>query len=186
VQEITGLRYNPFSRAKAWSAPTPTSTTCSGPGACLKPSCSTSTARWRTPRPTSAAPSTNLRREQGLAPLPLEQLRPHVSSGRTRLIGAGLGITPADTRYPALQQRFLAIYQDALCVGTRLFAGMAEHLGELEQRGIPWGIVTNKSQRFAIPLIEATRLRQRSVCIVCGDSARAPSPMATRCNWPVP
>ena len=117
-----------------------------------------------------------LRREQGLAPLPLEQLRPHVSSGARGLIGAGLGITPADTRYPNLQQRFLAIYQDALCVGTRLFAGIAEHLGELEQRGIAWGIVTNKSQRFAIPLIEQLELRQRSVCIVCGDSAPRAKP----------
>lgn len=117
-----------------------------------------------------------LRREQGHAPLPLEQLRPHVSSGARGLIGAGLGITPADTAYPALQQRFLAIYTEALCVGTRLFEGIAEHLGDLERRGIAWGIVTNKSQRFAIPLLEQLGLRQRSACIVCGDSAPRAKP----------
>lgn len=117
-----------------------------------------------------------LLREQGREPLPLVQLRPHVSSGARGLIGAALGITPADTAYPALQQRFLAIYQDALCVGTRLFDGMAEHLDDLERRGIPWGVVTNKSQRFAIPLMEQLGLRQRSACIVCGDSARRAKP----------
>ena len=117
-----------------------------------------------------------LLQEQGCDPLPLEKLRPHVSSGARGMIGAGLGITPADAAYPALQQRFLAIYQDALCVGTRLFAGMAEHLAELETREIPWGIVTNKSQRFAIPLMEGLGLRQRCVCIVCGDSARRAKP----------
>ncbi len=117
-----------------------------------------------------------LLREHGHGPLPLEQLRPHVSSGARGLIGAALGITPADAAYPALQQRFLAIYQESLCVGTRLFEGMGAHLDELEQRGIAWGIVTNKSQRFAIPLVEQLGLRQRSACIVCGDSARRAKP----------
>ena len=116
--------------------------------------------------------------EHGRDPLPMEDLRSHVSSGARGMIGAGLGITPADPAYAALQQRFLAIYQDALCVGTRLFAGMAEHLDELEAQAIPWGIVTNKSQRFAIPLMEGLGLRQRSICIVCGDSARRSKPHA--------
>ena len=114
--------------------------------------------------------------EQGRGPLPMEKLRPHVSSGARGMIGAALGITPADPGYLDLQQRFLAIYQAALCVGTRLFAGMAEHLDELEARGIPWGIVTNKSQRFAIPLMEQLGLRRRSACIVCGDSAQRAKP----------
>jgi len=119
-----------------------------------------------------------LLQEQGREPLPMERLRPHVSSGARGLIGAGLGITPADTVYADLQQRFLAIYQDSLCVDTRLFEGMAEHLDELDARGIPWGIVTNKSQRFAIPLMEGLGLRQRSVCIVCGDSTQRAKPHA--------
>lgn len=114
--------------------------------------------------------------EQGRNPLPMAMLRPHVSSGARGMIGAGLGITPADAAYAGLQQRFLAIYQNTLCVGTRLFEGMAEHLDELEARAIPWGIVTNKSQRFAIPLMEGLGLRQRCVCIVCGDSARRAKP----------
>ncbi|TRZ94372.1 MAG: HAD family hydrolase [Rhodocyclaceae bacterium] len=114
--------------------------------------------------------------EQGRSQLPMAKLRPHVSSGARGMIGAGLGITPADPAYPDLQQRFLAIYQDTLCVGTRLFEGMAEHLDELEARGIPWGVVTNKSQRFAIPLMEGLGLRQRSACMVCGDSAQRSKP----------
>lgn len=117
-----------------------------------------------------------LLREQGRTPLPLDQLRPHVSSGARGLIGASLGLTPADAAYPALQQRFLTIYQEALCVGTRLFQGMSEHLDDLESRGIPWGVVTNKAQRFAIPLLDQLGLRQRSACIVCGDSARRAKP----------
>lgn len=126
--------------------------------------------------PDLGAAMNQLLQEQGRDPLPLEMLRLHVSSGARGMIGASLGITPADAAYVALQQRFLSIYQDALCVGTRLFDGMAEHLDELDARAIPWGIVTNKSQRFAIPLMEGLGLRQRSACIVCGDSAQRAKP----------
>lgn len=117
-----------------------------------------------------------LLREHGLDPMPLEMLRPHVSSGARGMIAASMGISPTDTAYANLQQRFLSIYQECLCVDTRLFAGMAEHLDELDAKGIPWGVVTNKSQRFAIPLMEGLALRQRSVCIVCGDSAQRAKP----------
>jgi len=116
--------------------------------------------------------------EHGRGPLPMQKLKPHVSSGARGMIGAGFGITPGDLEYVGLQQSFMAIYQDALCVGTRLFAGMAEHLDELESQGIVWGIVTNKSQRFAIPLMEGLGLRQRCACIVCGDSAQRSKPHA--------
>ena len=117
-----------------------------------------------------------LLREQGQEPLPMEKLRPHVSSGARGMIGAGLGVTPADSQYTELQQRFLAIYQEGLCVDTRLFTGIKQHLDDLENKGIKWGIVTNKSQRFAIPLMQQLGLRQRSACIVCGDSAQRAKP----------
>jgi phosphoglycolate phosphatase-like HAD superfamily hydrolase len=64
--------------------------------------------------------------------------------------------------------------------------GIAEHLGRARAGGISWGIVTNKSQRFAIPLVEQLGLRQRSACIVCGDSARRAKPHGHPCSWPVP
>lgn len=118
----------------------------------------------------------SLLRERGLAALPLATLRPHVSSGARGMIGAALGITPADAAYPELQQRFLAIYQDALCVGTRLFEGIDTHLDFLDSRDIPWGVVTNKSQRFALPLLEQLGLRGRCACVVCGDSAGRAKP----------
>lgn len=111
--------------------------------------------------------------EQGRGPLSMDKLRPHVSSGARGMIAAGLGVTPDNPGYLDLQQRFLVIYQGALCVDTRLFAGIAEHLDELDARGIPWGIVTNKSQRFAIPLTEQLGLRRRSPnCSVRGIAKR--------------
>lgn len=117
-----------------------------------------------------------LRLEQGLDELPAETLRPHTSAGARGLIGAGFGITPDDPRYAALAERFLALYESALCVDTRLFDGMGEVLTRLEQAGIPWGVVTNKAARFTVPLMRELGLHERATSIVSGDSVPVPKP----------
>jgi len=117
-----------------------------------------------------------LRIEHGLSELPAETLRPHTSAGARGLIGAGFGITPDDTRYAALAERFLTLYESALCVDTRLFDGMGEVLTRLEQAGIPWGVVTNKAARFTVPLMRELGLHERAASIVSGDSVPVPKP----------
>jgi phosphoglycolate phosphatase len=51
-------------------------------------------------------------------------------------------------------------------------------LKHLEDRQLPWGIVTNKPARFACRLLNALHLDQRAACIVCGDTlaTRKPHP----------
>lgn len=114
--------------------------------------------------------------ERGHTALPMPVLRPHVSAGSRGLIGIGFGLKPGDADYLELQQRFLAIYAEQLCLASRLFDDMDVYLADLEGAGIPWGVVTNKPQRFALPLMEALNLRSRAACIVCGDSARRAKP----------
>lgn len=117
-----------------------------------------------------------LRAERSLPPLSLDLLRPHASAGARGLLQAGLNITPADADYPIMQQRFLALYESNLCLGTHLFQGIPQLLDEMEARSIPWGIVTNKVARFTIPLVAALGLAQRANCVISGDSAPRPKP----------
>ena len=117
-----------------------------------------------------------LLREDGRPELPLAQLRPHVSGGARALIWAGYGLSAEDQGYASLTARFLAHYESALCLATTLFAGVDTMLATLEQAGIKWGIVTNKAQRFALPLTDQLGLRSRAACIVSGDSAWRPKP----------
>ena len=117
-----------------------------------------------------------LREEAGLPPLALDILRPHASAGARGLIGAGFGLGPEHKRYPELQKRFLAIYEGQLCADSRLFSGVAELLAELDQRAIPWGIVTNKIERFTKPVVAGLGLSGRAACVVSGDSAAKPKP----------
>ncbi|MDS4073014.1 MAG: HAD-IA family hydrolase [Defluviicoccus sp.] len=126
--------------------------------------------------PDLGAALNRLRRELGHAPLPLHVLRPYTSHGVRGLLGAGLNVKPDDDGYLELSQRFLAYYRDAICVHTRVFDGMAELVQGLEQRGTKWGIVTNKSQRFTLPLVAQLGYDRRAACIVSGDSAPRPKP----------
>jgi len=114
--------------------------------------------------------------EEGRTPLPLPQLRPHVSGGARGLIRVGFQLAPSDEDFPGLVSRFLDHYRDALCAGTALFPGVAALLDAIEARGLKWGVVTNKAQRFTLPLVEQLGLLQRADCIVSGDSALRPKP----------
>jgi 2-phosphoglycolate phosphatase len=120
--------------------------------------------------PDLAAVANRQREARGLAPLPLEELRPVASHGARGLIGRALGIGPPSEEFEALKKQFYAWYDDALCVHTRLFPGMPATLQALEQRGILWGIVTNKIRRFTDPLVHALGLSQRAACVVSGDT----------------
>jgi N-acetyl-D-muramate 6-phosphate phosphatase len=117
-----------------------------------------------------------LLKEVGRPPLDMVTLRPHVSAGTRGMLGIGFGLKPDHTDYPDLAKRFLELYAARICVGTHLFDGMAELLGELERRNILWGVVTNKPARFTEPLMEALQLSQRCAAIVSGDSAPKPKP----------
>jgi phosphoglycolate phosphatase len=117
-----------------------------------------------------------LRREAGRAPLPPETIRPHVSKGVRGLLGVGFDLAPGDDRYTELHQRFLTCYGDSLCVATTLFEGVSELLESLEAENVKWGVVTNKTSRYTLPLMEALGLAQRAACIVSGDSSPRPKP----------
>ena len=101
---------------------------------------------------------------------PYEQLRPCASAGAHGLIGGAFGI---DTKHPdfiPLRDEFFANYEKALFVHSKLFEGMEHLLNQLESAQLPWGIVTNKSERFTNPLIELMGLSQRSISTVSGDT----------------
>lgn len=117
-----------------------------------------------------AAPVNLMRRERGLAELPLEDLRPYASHGARGLLGKGLGVRPGDADYETLRLQFLAHYEAAMVVHTRLFPGMHEVLDQLDAQGIRWGVVSNKVERYVRPIMAALGVLQRSRTAVGGDT----------------
>ena len=119
-----------------------------------------------------------LRQQHGMPALPAEQIRRSVSNGARAMIRVGFGLEPEHEGYPEKHTAFLDLYELGVAVETTLFPGMDVLLSSLESRGIPWGIVTNKPARFAVPLIEALDLAQRCAALICPDhvAERKPHP----------
>lgn len=92
------------------------------------------------------------------------------------MLWAAFGIRPDEPDYDELSARFLELYEQNLCVETRLFDEMHDLLSSLERHAIKWGIVTNKRARFTDPLVAALDLHHRACCVVSGDSAPRPKP----------
>ncbi|TKC91553.1 HAD family hydrolase [Trinickia terrae] len=120
--------------------------------------------------PDLAAAVNKMRHDRGLDMLPLEDLRPLASAGARGLIGGAFGIGPEHHEFASMREEFLANYEADLCIETILFPGIGELLDELDERGVRWGIVTNKVARLTEPLVELLGLDLRARCVVSGDT----------------
>ena len=105
-----------------------------------------------------------------------ERVRQQVSNGARALIRLGFGLTPSDDDFDLWLNRLLDAYEQHLDVETALFPGMAEVLDRLDQAGIPWGVVTNKPERFSVPVINGLGLGQRVGAIICPDHVQQRKP----------
>jgi len=117
-----------------------------------------------------------VRAAHGLAPMPVEITRSYTSSGARGLLKVGFGLEPGDERYDELKLQFLDFYSAEICIDTRLFEGMAELLDQFDQERLPWGVVTNKAERFTLALLQGLRLGERAACVVGGDTAARAKP----------
>ncbi len=120
--------------------------------------------------PDLAAAADRMRTERGLPALPLEQYRPMAGAGARGLLGVAFGITPQDAGYEELREEFFVNYESCMTQRTFAFAGVPELILQLLDRGMAWGVVTNKSMRFAGPLTRAMELFQTASAVVGGDS----------------
>jgi phosphoglycolate phosphatase len=107
---------------------------------------------------------------RNLDPKPYEFLRPYASAGARGLLEGAFGIKPDHADFPLLRDEFFGNYEKALLVESKLFDGIDHLLKQMDEANLPWGIITNKSERFTKPLTELMGLRQRAVSTVSGDT----------------
>jgi phosphoglycolate phosphatase len=109
-----------------------------------------------------------MRALRGLAPLPLSCYRPHGGSGARGMLAQAFGVEPGQPAYEALKHEFLDCYERLMFDSTRPFSGVEAELAGLAAAGLALGIVTNKAERFALPLTAALQLD--AAVVVGGDT----------------
>lgn len=117
-----------------------------------------------------------VRAEVGLPPLPDADYRPVASAGARGLLSVALGIGLDHADFPMRRDSFLAHYRLHLARSSRLFPGMDEFLRSMEQRGIRWGVMTNKPSWLTNPLMDELDLGSRAACCISADEVAKAKP----------
>jgi 2-phosphoglycolate phosphatase len=120
--------------------------------------------------PDLGAAADKMRTDRGLESLPLALYRPMAGAGARGMISVAFGLTPDDARFAELREEFFRNYEARMTEHTTIFEGVAELIARIGQAGFKWGVVTNKSARFTVPLTKAMPLFNTAQTIVSGDT----------------
>lgn len=120
--------------------------------------------------PDLGAAADKMRTDRGLPSLPLERYRPMAGAGARGMLDIAFGITPEHPDYPSLREEFFSNYESCMTQRTYVFEGVAQLIATLVEREVAWGVVTNKSMRFAGPLTKGMALFSTARAVVGGDS----------------
>lgn len=105
-----------------------------------------------------------------------ERVRAQVSAGARALVSAFFGDATTNPNFEADLEELLSTYADFNGVAATVFPGLDALLLQLETSGIPWGIVTNKPERFAVPLLERLQLDRRCGTLICPEHTKERKP----------
>ena len=111
-----------------------------------------------------------MRVARGLPSLPAAAYRSNAGSGARGMLAVAFGLTPENDRFDVLREEFFDRYEQRMTCLTRPFDEIEHVLASLRQRGMVWGVVTNKSRRFTLPLTASLPMFGTVGAIVCGDS----------------
>ena len=109
-------------------------------------------------------------REQDRPPVAFAQARNHISQGARALVRRFFATAADSAAEDRLVARLLEIYSAAPCRHTRLFDGMPELLEDFKRRCLPWGVVTNKTESLARPIIAALDFPLAPGCLIGRDT----------------
>lgn len=120
--------------------------------------------------PDLGAAANLMRINRGLPSLPMERYRPMAGAGARGMLRVALEMSPEHKDYEVHKEEFFVHYEACLTQRTQAFSGVGELLDVLQGYGLLWGVVTNKVQRFTLPLTQAMPLFGTARTIISGDT----------------
>lgn len=120
--------------------------------------------------PDLGAAADKMRLDRGMPSLPFERYRPMAGAGARGMLGEAFGITLDHPDFPMLREEFFTNYEGCMTQRTQAFDGIPALVQALCEQGLLWGVVTNKSERFALPLTRAMDLFSTAGVVVGGDT----------------
>lgn len=128
--------------------------------------------------PDMLATVNRMRAARGTGPMPLEDLRPHVSRGARAMSAAAFPELRGEVP-PELVREFLDVYETESGRHGAAFDGVEPLLAAIQADGARWGIVTNKPGYLARQLMPRLGWESRCAILLGGDTLaeRKPHPL---------
>jgi phosphoglycolate phosphatase len=105
------------------------------------------------------------------------QMRKTVSAGARAMVCLGYGINDQHDDFAECLKRFLDEYEILIPNTTAcLYPGIESMLDNLQKAGLSWGIVTNKSSRFTLPLLKQFPPLAAAKAVICADHVKIAKP----------
>lgn len=120
-----------------------------------------------------------------LPQLPQQQIEGYIGEGAQMLIRrcvtAHMQQVPDDVLFGQAQALFFAHYADNV-TQSKPYEGVVETLAALQDKGLKLACVTNKPEKFTIPLLDKSGLLDFFEVVVCGDTLpkKKPDPIQLR------
>jgi 2-phosphoglycolate phosphatase len=119
-----------------------------------------------------------LRAEHGHPAMDPQRIRASVSNGARALISLGLDMPEDAPEFESKRLRLLELYSEVLGTRAAPYPGIALLLARLQERGIAWGISTNKPRIYTEALLARLAIQPPPGSVVCPDDIgnRKPHP----------
>lgn len=114
------------------------------------------------------------------------ELRAAAGQGCKGLLKVGMDVDANHPQFTSLTEQLLRHYETLLLNKTHFFTGMQEVLEHLDGINLPWGIVTNKPDKYTQLILDGLGINKRSHCVISGDSLQHrkphPQPLLHACQ----
>lgn len=122
----------------------------------------------------------------GESTLAEEKIRPWVSHGAAALLKLGFNIDSNHNRFDELRKEYLDIYAKNLSIKSQPFPGIKRLISQLDNNGVKWGVVTNKPEYLAAPLMQSFEFARNMQVLIGGDTVKpakpSPKPLFVACK----
>ena len=116
-----------------------------------------------------------LKKEINQEEVPFEKVRKYASRGASLILKNSF--PEADEAQLAdLKKSFLERYFEFMLDDICLYDGVVELIDFLANESIPWGIVTNKSEKYTRPIIEKLKWHELTNAVICPENVSKAKP----------
>lgn len=126
--------------------------------------------------PDLGSAANEMRLSRGMSSKSMLDYRPHVGSGARGMLQVAFGMDALHQDYEKFKEEFFVYYEKCLTQRTRPFEGVEGLVAALLQRGLRWGVVTNKAQRFTTPIIQSMEMFDSASAVISGDTTSHAKP----------